>query len=62
MTYKMPLRLTILHLEQRFFIEADTFIITSPRGVLDPSVSQSLNYTSFIYSRPDQQMKCLILR
>ncbi len=30
MTYTMPLRLTILHLEQRFLIEADTFMITSP--------------------------------
>lgn len=26
----MPLRLTILHLEQRFLIEADTFMTTSP--------------------------------
>ncbi len=30
MTYTMPLRLTILHFEQRFLIEDDTFIIKAP--------------------------------
>jgi len=32
MTYKMPFRRTILHFEQRFLIEADTFIVRSPSG------------------------------
>jgi hypothetical protein len=30
MTYKTPLRLTILHFEQRFFTDDDTFTITTP--------------------------------
>ncbi len=30
MTYKTPLRLTILHFEQRFLTEDETFTITSP--------------------------------
>ena len=30
MTYKTPLRLTILHFEQRFLTEDDTFTITTP--------------------------------
>lgn len=52
----MPLRLTILHFEQRFLIDAVTFILISPyypgrnapRGLL----SQSCNYTCSYIIRP----------
>lgn len=30
MTYKTPLRLTILHFEQRFLTEDETFTMTTP--------------------------------
>lgn len=39
MTYKMPLRLTILHFAQRFLIDDDTFIIY----LLDRPHAQRMN-------------------
>ena len=50
MTYNRPLRFTILHLAQRFFMDAETFTIHSPGKVL---LSQSFDYTYPYRSRPD---------
>jgi hypothetical protein len=47
MTYKMPRLLTILHFEQRFRMDAVTFII-SPS-----SFSQIFYYTVSLFFRPE---------
>ncbi len=51
----MPLRLTILHFEQRFLIDAVTFMMISPydpgKGPLGV-LSQSCNYTCCCSIRP----------
>lgn len=44
MIYKRPLRLTILHLAHRFFIEDDTFITTYSFNLRSLD-SQSRDYT-----------------
>lgn len=36
MTYKTPLRLTILHFEQRFLTDDETFTITTPLRATAP--------------------------
>ncbi len=52
MIYKRPLRLTTLHLEQRFLIDEDTFIKHTPsKDHLFPD-SQSLDYTCQKAIRP----------
>jgi hypothetical protein len=45
MMYKRPLRLTTLHFEQRFLIDEETFIKTTPNAYQVFPYSQSLDYT-----------------
>lgn len=52
MIYKRPLRLTTLHLEQRFLIDDDTFIIITPSDNHVFPCSQKLDYTSLYSCRP----------
>jgi hypothetical protein len=60
MIYSIPLRLTTLHLAQRFLIDGDTFIISL---LLNPTTwlyCQSLNYTCLSNFRPEQIFKLWI--
>ncbi len=65
MTYKTPLRLTILHFEQRFLIDADTFIsflllIKTQKEFHSPD-SRSFHYTVITFSRPVFSQECAII-
>lgn len=53
MTYKTPLRLTILHFEQRFLTEDDTFTITTPYTSNSTTFCAQPNfyYTCYLTSR-----------
>ena len=52
MIYKRPLRLTILHLAQRFFMDDETFIMTYSFS-LQIYRQQSRDYTWACRLRPD---------
>jgi hypothetical protein len=52
MMYKIPLRFTTLHFEQRFRIDDETFINLTPNDYLLCPNSQSLDYTYQCTLRP----------
>ena len=53
MTYTMPLRLTILHLAQRFRIDGETFMKKTPYKLPITLDSQVFDYTRSSYFRLD---------
>ncbi len=64
MTYKTPRRLTILHFEQRFFTDADTFMCYSSQPASWNYVSlhsRSFDYNCGYLIRPDRYENLLII-
>lgn len=56
MTYTVPLRRTILHFEQRFLTDEETFIFRTPSTICRlndrTTTSRSFHYTSYPFFRP----------
>ena len=53
MTNTLPLRRTIRHLAQRFRIDGETFITTTPYKLPLLQCSQGFDYTRSSFIRPD---------
>jgi hypothetical protein len=49
----MPLRLTILHFEQRFFTDEETFISVAPSKRLYLPAEVSIILKTYIFVQPD---------